>query len=139
MSFIWIQTQKAAVASRRASNLATHLPKLDTHLPNLAPHLSKEKLVHQKPARWRWNGKASQMEASNISGAAHLVQQNMNTTFAYLGHALYGPVFYYSLLLNFCDFNSTEIFLCGPEGLRGRKLRGPLLLCILSAYMYSYA
>ncbi len=88
MSFIWIQTQKAAVASRRASNLATNLPKLATHLPNLATHLSKEKLVHQKLARWRWNGKASLMEASNISGAAHMLQQHMHTTFAYLGHAL---------------------------------------------------
>ncbi len=36
---VWIRTQRAAVASRRASNLATHLPKLVTHLPNLATHL----------------------------------------------------------------------------------------------------
>jgi hypothetical protein len=32
---VWIQTKKAVVADRRASNLATHLPKLATHLPNL--------------------------------------------------------------------------------------------------------
>jgi hypothetical protein len=55
------------------------------------------------------------MEASNISGAAHMVQQHMHTTFANLGHALYRPVFYYPILLNFCDFNSAEIFLCGSR------------------------
>ncbi len=33
---VWIRTQKAAVASRRANNLATHLAKLATHLPDLA-------------------------------------------------------------------------------------------------------
>ncbi len=32
------KTQKAAVASRRATNLATHLPYLATHLSNLAIH-----------------------------------------------------------------------------------------------------
>ncbi len=36
---VWIRTQSAAVASRRATNLATHLPKLATHLPKLATHL----------------------------------------------------------------------------------------------------
>jgi hypothetical protein len=30
---VWIRSQTAAVASRRATNLATHLPKLATHLP----------------------------------------------------------------------------------------------------------
>jgi hypothetical protein len=37
----WIRTQRAAVASRRATNIATHLPtNLATHLPtNLATHL----------------------------------------------------------------------------------------------------
>ncbi len=42
-SNVWIRTQRAAVASRRATNLATHLPastNLATHLPtNLATHL----------------------------------------------------------------------------------------------------
>jgi hypothetical protein len=43
---VWIRTQRAAVASRCATNLATHLPNLATllpdlsiHLPNLATHL----------------------------------------------------------------------------------------------------
>jgi hypothetical protein len=36
---VWIRTQIAAVASRRATNLATHLLNLATHLPNLS-HLS---------------------------------------------------------------------------------------------------
>jgi hypothetical protein len=30
---VWILTQRASVASRRATNLATPLPKLATHLP----------------------------------------------------------------------------------------------------------
>ncbi len=36
---VWIRTPRAAVASRRATNLASHLPGLATHLPNLATHL----------------------------------------------------------------------------------------------------
>jgi hypothetical protein len=36
---VWIRTQRAAVASGRFTNLATHLPNLATHLPNLATHL----------------------------------------------------------------------------------------------------
>jgi hypothetical protein len=36
---VWIRTQRAAVASGSASNLATHLPYLATHLPYLATHL----------------------------------------------------------------------------------------------------
>jgi hypothetical protein len=36
---VWIRTQRVAVASRRATNLATHLPISDTHLPNLYTHL----------------------------------------------------------------------------------------------------
>jgi hypothetical protein len=36
---VWIRTQSAAVASRRATNLATHLPTLAAHLPNLATYL----------------------------------------------------------------------------------------------------
>jgi hypothetical protein len=35
---VWIRTQKAAIASRRATNLATHLPNLAIHLPNLATY-----------------------------------------------------------------------------------------------------
>jgi hypothetical protein len=31
---VWIRIQRAAVASRRATNLATHLPNLATQLPN---------------------------------------------------------------------------------------------------------
>ncbi len=42
---VWIRTQRVAVASRRATNLATHLPNLATHLPNLATHL----LGHPSP------------------------------------------------------------------------------------------
>jgi hypothetical protein len=30
---VWIRTQRAAIASRRATNLATHFPNLATHLP----------------------------------------------------------------------------------------------------------
>ncbi len=33
---VWIRTQRASVASRRATNLASLLPDLATHLPNLA-------------------------------------------------------------------------------------------------------
>jgi hypothetical protein len=47
---VWILTQRAAVASRRATDLATplpslatHLPVLATHLPNLATHLPRAK------------------------------------------------------------------------------------------------
>ncbi len=36
---VWIRTKRAAVASGRATNLATHLPNLATHLPNLANYL----------------------------------------------------------------------------------------------------
>ncbi len=36
---VWIRTQRAAVASRRAPNLATHLPYLATHFSNLATYL----------------------------------------------------------------------------------------------------
>jgi hypothetical protein len=43
---VWVRPQRAAVASKRATSLATHLPnlathlhKLATHLPNLATHL----------------------------------------------------------------------------------------------------
>jgi hypothetical protein len=36
---VWIRTQRTTVASRRAINLATHLPYLVTHLSNLATHL----------------------------------------------------------------------------------------------------
>jgi hypothetical protein len=53
---VWIQTQRAPVASRCATKLSTHLP--------------TETLIHQKLAKWGWYGKASMMKASNISGAA---------------------------------------------------------------------
>jgi hypothetical protein len=33
---VWIRTQRAAKASRRATNLATNLHNLATHLPNLS-------------------------------------------------------------------------------------------------------
>ncbi len=36
---VWIRAQRAAVASRRATNLATHFPILATHLPDFATHL----------------------------------------------------------------------------------------------------
>ncbi len=36
---VWIWTQRAAVESRRATHLITHLPDLATHLPDLATHL----------------------------------------------------------------------------------------------------
>ncbi len=44
---VWIRTQRSAVASRRATNLATHLLNLSTHLPNLATHLPN--LAHHPP------------------------------------------------------------------------------------------
>jgi hypothetical protein len=37
---VWIQTHGAAVASRRATSLATHLANLANHPPDLATHLS---------------------------------------------------------------------------------------------------
>ncbi len=49
--YVWIRTQRAAVASRRATNLATHLPPISlqphisllaTHLPNLATCLPNQ-------------------------------------------------------------------------------------------------
>jgi hypothetical protein len=36
---VWIRTQRAAVESRSATNLATNLPNLVTHLRYLATHL----------------------------------------------------------------------------------------------------
>jgi hypothetical protein len=36
-------------------------------------------------------------------------------TFMYLGHSLPELVFYYSLLLNFCDFNAAELFFLEPK------------------------
>ncbi len=45
--YVWIRTLRAAVASRRAANLATHLPLLATHLPFLATHLPP--LSHPAP------------------------------------------------------------------------------------------
>ncbi len=39
LRYVWIRTQRAAVASRRTTNLATHLPLLATNLPHLATHL----------------------------------------------------------------------------------------------------
>jgi hypothetical protein len=38
---VWIRTQRAAVASRFANNLATNLPRLATHLTRLATHLTQ--------------------------------------------------------------------------------------------------
>ncbi len=35
---VWIWTQRAAGASRRATNIATHLPNLPTHLPMINMH-----------------------------------------------------------------------------------------------------
>jgi hypothetical protein len=45
---VWIRTQRAAVGSRRGTNLATHLPtNLATHLPNnLATHLPTNLATH---------------------------------------------------------------------------------------------
>ncbi len=37
---VWIQTQRAAEASRRATNLATHLPRLATRLPDKTKNLA---------------------------------------------------------------------------------------------------
>ncbi len=37
----WIRGQRAAVASRQATNLASHFPNLTTHLHKLATHLHK--------------------------------------------------------------------------------------------------
>ncbi len=45
---VWIRTQTAAVASRRATSLVNHLPNLATHLSNLATHLSN-KATHLPP------------------------------------------------------------------------------------------
>jgi hypothetical protein len=36
---VWIRTQSAVIVSRRATNLATHLPALAAQLPNLATYL----------------------------------------------------------------------------------------------------
>jgi hypothetical protein len=42
--------------------------------------------------------------------------------------ALSAPVFYYSLVLNICNFNAEEIFLLEPkEQGEGGQLRGPLI------------
>ncbi len=38
LSDVWIRTHRAAVASRRDTNLANHLPKLATHFPELSTH-----------------------------------------------------------------------------------------------------
>jgi hypothetical protein len=37
---VWIGTQRATVASRFATNLATHPPDQASHLPDLATHLN---------------------------------------------------------------------------------------------------
>ncbi len=55
-------------------------------------------------------------EASNISGAVSTVQKHIHWTFVYLHHTLFERLFYYSLLLDVCDFNAEEIFLWEPEG-----------------------
>jgi hypothetical protein len=52
----------------------------------------------------------------------------MHWTFMQLGYALSAPVFYYSLLLDVCDFHAVEKnFLFVPKG-RGGQLLVPLLL-----------
>ncbi len=44
---VWIRTQRAVVASRRATiNLATHLPNLANHFTNLATHLHYNRLCN---------------------------------------------------------------------------------------------
>jgi hypothetical protein len=47
------------------------------------------------------------MKASNLRRAAVMV---MHRTFMELGHALFAPVLYFSLVLN-----AAEIFLCVPN------------------------
>ncbi len=37
----------------------------------------------------------------------------------YLGYALSTPVFYYSFLLDVCDFNAVKIFILEPKGWGG--------------------
>jgi hypothetical protein len=56
---VWIRTKTAAVASRRATNLATNLPNLSTHLLNFAIHLPQ--LSHPSP-----NNLATQLFGSII-------------------------------------------------------------------------
>ncbi len=47
---------------------------------------------------------------------ADMLQQYMHGTFMKLGHALSVTVFYYSVLLNFCDFNDVDIFFLETKG-----------------------
>jgi hypothetical protein len=41
-----------------------------------------------------------------------------------IGHSLSELVFYYSLLVNICDFNAAELFLLEPKGRGGRTCAG---------------
>jgi hypothetical protein len=67
------------------------------------------------------------MKASNLSATADTLQQYMHWTFMLLCHSLSAPVFYYSLLLDLCDFHAVEIFSLGAKGMR-MQLLVPLLL-----------
>ncbi len=65
---VWIRTQRVAVASRRGTNLAAHLPILATHLPNLATYLPNlathlPNLATHLPTLW--NGTSCMLPSSH--------------------------------------------------------------------------
>jgi hypothetical protein len=53
----------------------------------------------------------SLMKATNISGAAGMIQIHMHVTFIYLAF----QEFYIPVLLNICDLNTAEIFHLEPK------------------------
>jgi hypothetical protein len=75
------------------------------------------------------------MKASNLSGTADtLPQQYMHWTFNWLGYDLSAPVFYYSLLLDVCDFHAGEIFSLGAKGMTTAVACASFTDSILSGY-----
>ncbi len=74
--------------------------------------LGYKRMYQKNSSRCHWNRKATLVKASNISGAAGTVQQNMQFfTFMYLRHALSTPEFSY--------FYSKFVTLMGKFLLRG--------------------
>ncbi len=69
--------------------------------------------MHQKPTRCRYTAEMWKLPwwCFKYTESCYCTYNNICTGHScILGHALSAPVFYYSLLLNFCDFNAVKFF-----------------------------
>ncbi len=69
--YVWIRTQSAAVTSRRATNLATHLPTLAAHLPNLATYLIHLPILATLPPRFSYTLQSYSMTFHMLDSIPH--------------------------------------------------------------------